>query len=70
MQILGQTVAAVGSIDQGKLADYLHETKFKTMIGDLKFGPLGEWEKSRISMFSIRMFRATTSISSDNRARP
>jgi branched-chain amino acid transport system substrate-binding protein len=48
MQILGQAVSAVGAIDQGKLADYLHKTPFKTVIGDVKFGPLGEWEKSRI----------------------
>jgi branched-chain amino acid transport system substrate-binding protein len=48
MQILGQSVNAVGSIDQRKLADYLHKTHFKTVIGDVKFGPLGEWEKARI----------------------
>jgi branched-chain amino acid transport system substrate-binding protein len=48
MQILGQAVAAVGSLDQGKLADYLHKTQFKTVVGNVKFGPLGEWEKSRI----------------------
>src|SRR4051812_45925013 len=48
MRILQQAVSAVGSIDQGKLADYLHQTPFKTVIGDVKFGPLGEWEKSRI----------------------
>ncbi|HZY13896.1 MAG TPA: amino acid ABC transporter substrate-binding protein [Beijerinckiaceae bacterium] len=48
MQILGQAVAAVGGLDQGKLAAYLHQTPFKTVIGDVKFGPLGEWEKSRI----------------------
>jgi branched-chain amino acid transport system substrate-binding protein len=48
MQILGQAVAAVGSLDQGKLAEYLHKAAFKTVIGDVKFGPLGEWEKSRI----------------------
>jgi branched-chain amino acid transport system substrate-binding protein len=48
MQILGQAIAATGGLDQGKLADYLHNAQFKTVIGDVKFGPLGEWEKSRI----------------------
>jgi branched-chain amino acid transport system substrate-binding protein len=48
LQILGQAVEAVGGTDQGKLADYLHKTPFKTVIGDVKFGPIGEWEKSRI----------------------
>jgi branched-chain amino acid transport system substrate-binding protein len=48
LQILGQAVEAVGGTDQGKIADYLHKTPFKTVIGDVKFGPIGEWEKSRI----------------------
>ena len=48
MQILSQAIAATGGTDQGKLADYLHRTAFKTVVGDVKFGPLGEWEKSRI----------------------
>jgi len=48
LQILAQALRAVGSIDQGKLADYMHRTAFSTVIGDVKFGSLGEWEKSRI----------------------
>jgi len=48
MQILGQSVAATGGTDQGKLAAYLHNTRFNTVIGEVKFGPLGECEKSRI----------------------
>src|ERR1700730_2653450 len=48
MQILEQAVNAVGSIDQGKLAEYIHKTKFNTIIGEVKFGPIGEWEKSRL----------------------
>jgi len=48
LQVLSQAVSAVGAIDQAKISDYLHKTAFKTIIGDVKFGPLGEWEKSRI----------------------
>jgi branched-chain amino acid transport system substrate-binding protein len=48
LQILGQAVNAVGIIDQRKLADYLHRTHFQTVVGEVKFGPLGEWEKPRI----------------------
>ena len=29
MQILAQAVTAVGSIDQGKIADYIHKTRFQ-----------------------------------------
>jgi branched-chain amino acid transport system substrate-binding protein len=48
LQILEQALGAVGSFDEAKLADYMHKTRFKTVVGDVKFGPLGEWEKSRI----------------------
>ena len=48
LQVLSQAVNAVGAVDQGKIADYLHRASFKTIVGDVKFGPLGEWEKSRI----------------------
>ena len=48
LQVLSQAVSAVGAIDQAKISDYLHKAAFKTIIGDVKFGPLGEWDKSRI----------------------
>jgi branched-chain amino acid transport system substrate-binding protein len=48
LQVLSQAVAAVGSIDQANIAAYMHKTSFKTVLGDIKFGSLGEWEKSRI----------------------
>jgi branched-chain amino acid transport system substrate-binding protein len=48
MQILAQAVGTTGSLDQGKLAEYIHKTSFKTIIGDVKFGANGEWERSRI----------------------
>jgi len=48
LQVLSEAVRAVGAIDQAKIADYLHKASFKTVIGDVKFGPLGEWQKSRI----------------------
>jgi branched-chain amino acid transport system substrate-binding protein len=48
MQILAQAVTAVGSVDQGRIADYIHKTAFSTIIGDVKFSPMGEWERSRI----------------------
>ncbi len=48
MQVLQQAVAAVGSLDQDKLAAYIHQATFKTVVGDIKFGPGGEWAKPRI----------------------
>jgi branched-chain amino acid transport system substrate-binding protein len=47
MQILAQAVAAVGSLDQAKIAAYIHATKFSTIVGEVKFADNGEWETSR-----------------------
>jgi branched-chain amino acid transport system substrate-binding protein len=48
MQIIEQSLKAVGSIDQKKLAEYVHQTEFDTIVGKIKFGPLGEWDKPRM----------------------
>lgn len=48
MQIIERSIKAVGSIDQAKLADYMHKTAFDTIVGKVKFGGDGEWEKARI----------------------
>jgi branched-chain amino acid transport system substrate-binding protein len=47
-QVLEQAVEGTKSLDQGKLADYMHATNFKTIMGDIKFGPDGEWAEPRI----------------------
>ena len=47
MQILGQAIEKVGSIDNKKLIDYIHATKFNTVVGDVKFAANGEWEVGR-----------------------
>lgn len=57
LQILGQAVTAVGAIDQARIADYMHRTSFRTIVGDVKFGPDGEWEKSRILFVQYRDIR-------------
>jgi branched-chain amino acid transport system substrate-binding protein len=48
MQVLQQAVQGVGSLDQQKLADYLRSHTFKTVAGDITFGPNGEWTESRV----------------------
>jgi branched-chain amino acid transport system substrate-binding protein len=47
-QVLEQAVEGTKSLDQEKLADYMHNTNFKTIMGDIKFGPDGEWAEPRI----------------------
>jgi branched-chain amino acid transport system substrate-binding protein len=48
MQILGQAITDVGSLDQAKIAAHIHATTFQTIVGPVKFAENGEWEKSRI----------------------
>ena len=40
-------VNAVGSLDQDAIADYIRETEFQTVVGRVKFGENGEWDRSR-----------------------
>jgi branched-chain amino acid transport system substrate-binding protein len=47
-QILEQAVDGTKSVDQDKLAQFMHATTFKTIYGDITFGPDGEWAKPRI----------------------
>jgi branched-chain amino acid transport system substrate-binding protein len=57
MQILSEAVRAVGAIDQARIAEHIHRTAFKTVVGDVKFGALGEWEKSRILYIQYQNIR-------------
>jgi branched-chain amino acid transport system substrate-binding protein len=54
MQILEQAVTGSGGLDQDKLAAYMHATTFKTIVGDVKFGPDGEWDHSRMLWVQFR----------------
>jgi len=47
MQILHEAVTKTGGLDQNKIGDYIRKTTFKTIVGDIKFAPSGEWAKSR-----------------------
>ena len=48
MQVLQQAVTAVGNLDQQKIADYMRAHTFKTVAGDITFGPNGEWTEARV----------------------
>jgi len=47
-QVLEQAVEGTKSLDHDKLAQYMHATNFKTIMGDIKFGADGEWAEPRI----------------------
>lgn len=54
MQIFQQAVTGSGGLDQDKLAKYMHSTTFKTIVGDIKFGPDGEWDRQRLLWVQFR----------------
>ncbi|HXP32017.1 MAG TPA: amino acid ABC transporter substrate-binding protein [Stellaceae bacterium] len=47
VQALGEAVEATKSLDQNKIAQYLHSATLKTVWGDVKFGADGEWAEPR-----------------------
>ena len=48
MQVIGQAVAATGSLDADKLAAYLRANVLHTIVGDIRFNQDGEWSKSAV----------------------
>lgn len=54
LQVLGDAVTAVGSLDQRKIAEYIHKTTFTTVVGPVKFGKNGEWAKTRTLQVQFR----------------
>jgi len=60
LQVLGQAIAATNSLDDGKLADTMRQTTFKTVIGDVKFGAKGEWAKTRVLQTQYRNIKGNS----------
>jgi branched-chain amino acid transport system substrate-binding protein len=54
MQVLQQAITATGSLDDGKLAGYIHNTAFHTIVGEIKFNELGEWATARPIMVQFQ----------------
>ncbi|OAE99719.1 branched-chain amino acid ABC transporter substrate-binding protein [Bradyrhizobium centrolobii] len=52
LQVLGEAVTKTGGVDQQKLISYIHGNKFTTVVGDIAFGPDGEWVEPR--MFAVQ----------------
>lgn len=66
-QVLEQAVSATKSLDHDKLAEYMRKATFKTVAGEFKFGPDGEWTQARqvftqyrnVSPNNLDQFRST-----------
>jgi branched-chain amino acid transport system substrate-binding protein len=49
LQVLGEAVTAVGTVaDQQKLGDHLKAGSFKTIVGEIRYAPNGEWAVPRV----------------------
>ena len=53
-QMLEQAVNGTKSIDQKKLAQYLHSNTMQTIVGPISFNKDGEWAQSRMLMIQFR----------------
>jgi branched-chain amino acid transport system substrate-binding protein len=54
MQILEQAVKGTGTLDDGKLADYIHKNEFDTIVGKIRFDARGEWANPRLLMIQYQ----------------
>ncbi len=59
MQVLEQAIKATGTLDDDKLADYIHKNTFKTIVGDIRFNELGEWADARAIMVQFQNIQGT-----------
>src|SRR5439155_15818624 len=48
VQILGLAIEGSKSLEQQTVADYIRANEFGTIVGKVRFGPNGEWAKSRV----------------------
>jgi branched-chain amino acid transport system substrate-binding protein len=60
LQVLGDAVAATKTIDDAKLADYIRQTTFRTVVGDVKFGAKGEWDQERMLVVQFQNLKGNT----------
>jgi branched-chain amino acid transport system substrate-binding protein len=45
-EVIATAVTATGSLDHDKIGDYIRTHRFKTVVGEIAFGPDGEWQKA------------------------
>jgi len=56
-QVLAAGVEGAKSLDDSKIADWLHHNEVHTVIGDISFGPEGEWTKP--ALFQVQYHDVT-----------
>lgn len=58
LQVLEQAVRETGGLDDADLAAYSHSQEFQTVVGNVRFGPLGEWDAPRVLTVQFRGIRS------------
>jgi branched-chain amino acid transport system substrate-binding protein len=53
-QVMATAVENSKSLDQDKIAAYIHSHTFQTVVGDIAFGKDGEWAKARMVFTQFR----------------
>jgi branched-chain amino acid transport system substrate-binding protein len=48
MQVVAQAIEGVGRFDDGALAEFTRDRTFATVMGEVRFGALGEWTQPRV----------------------
>jgi branched-chain amino acid transport system substrate-binding protein len=54
LQVLGQAIEATKSLNDDTLAAYIHKNTFHTVVGDVTFGPQGEWAQERMLLVQFQ----------------
>jgi branched-chain amino acid transport system substrate-binding protein len=54
LQVIEQAIRATGGVDDATLAEYTRTATFPTVVGDVKFGRLGEWATPRVLTVQFR----------------
>jgi branched-chain amino acid transport system substrate-binding protein len=54
LQVVEQAIRATGGVDDAALAEYTRTAIFPTVVGDVRFGRLGEWAAPRVLTVQFR----------------
>jgi branched-chain amino acid transport system substrate-binding protein len=60
LQVLEQAIEATKSLDDGKLADHIRKSTFKTTVGDVRFGAKGEWAEDRMLLIQFQNIKGNS----------
>jgi len=60
LQVLAAGVEGSQSLDDAKIAEWLHNNPVETLVGNVSFGPLGEWTEARIMQIQFQDIEGTS----------